>query len=253
MEQTGVRTGRRAALSGSALKLIAIGTMFIDHIGAVVIEQSALEWSGWRGVDFVLRAVGRLAFPLFCFLLVQGFLHTRSAPRYLARLAVFAVVSELPFDLATGGCWYDFRSQNVFFTLAAGLATLMALRWCLERKGSWRYWFWPAALAAGCAAATLLRADYAWKGVLLIALFYLLRENRPLCCLTTGLLLAWMSLVVLGTAVFALIPIHLYSGEKGRPMPKYLFYWFYPAHLLALFLVRFFLLGVPLLQRFPLF
>ena len=85
---------------------------------------------GWYWVDFALRVIGRFAFPIFAFLLVQGFLYTRSVPRYLARLTAFALISELPFDLATGDCWYDPGHQNVFFTLATGLVTLAALRWC---------------------------------------------------------------------------------------------------------------------------
>lgn len=245
------KTRHAAGLSGSALKWIAIVTMLIDHTGAVVIEQGALEWAGWYWVDFALRVIGRFAFPIFAFLLVQGFLHTRSVPRYLARLTAFALISELPFDLATGDCWYDPGHQNVFFTLTTGLVTLAALRWCERQKGSRRYWLWPAALAAGCAAATLLRADYTWQGVLLIGIFYLLREQKTLCWLLAVPVLAWSSLSVLGTAVLALIPLHFYNGEKGRPLPKYLFYAFYPAHLLALFLVRFYILGVPLLQKFP--
>lgn len=249
----GIKTRHAAGLSGGALKLIAVFTMLVDHTGAVLIEQGALAWPGWYRVDFALRAIGRLAFPLFCFLLVQGFLHTRSAPRYLARLGVFALLSELPFDLAVSDRWYNWKAQNVFFTLAIGLATLMALRWCEEKKGGWQYWLWPAALAAGCGLALLVRADYDWMGILLIALFYLLRNNRPLCCLLCAPVLAWSSMAVLGTAVFALIPLCLYSGQKGRPMPKYLFYWFYPLHLLVLFLVRFWALGIPLLQKFPLF
>ena len=133
------KTRHAAGLSGSALKWIAIVTMLIDHTGAVVIEQGALEWAGWYWVDFALRVIGRFAFPIFAFLLVQGFLHTRSVPRYLARLTAFALISELPFDLATGDCWYDPGHQNVFFTLATGLVTLAALRWCERQKGSRRY------------------------------------------------------------------------------------------------------------------
>ena len=262
--QTVGRAGlsRQGGLSGGGLKLIAIGLMFLDHVGAVVLERmllaaglgeaatseqvaaflaqnGALYWA-----DFALRMAGRLAFPIFCFLLVEGFLHTRSAGRYALRLSLFALVSEIPFDLATSGplvgqtTWWNPAYQNVFFTLLCGLLTLWAMD-CCEKRGAWPAWgrllAQLGACAAGMAAAVLLRADYDFTGVLAIVLFYLLRRRRTLAgaagcaaLLTKGIMEA--------AAFLSLLPISLYNGRRG-PRLKYFFYAFYPAHLLALWLV----------------
>ena len=116
-------------LTGAHIKWLAIILMLIDHIGAVILEPFVIKLmqSGslqmyekgqqlWQ-VDMVLRGLGRFAFPAFCFLLVEGFMHTRSRTRYLRNLIVFAVISEIPFNLAIGGFWWAPDYQNVFFTL----------------------------------------------------------------------------------------------------------------------------------------
>ena len=252
---------RQGGLSGGGLKLIAIGLMFLDHVGAVVLERmllaaglgeaatseqvaaflaqnGALYWA-----DFALRMAGRAAFPLFCFLLVEGFVHTRSAGRYALRLGVFALLSEIPFDLATSGpllgrtTWWNPAYQNVFFTLLCGLLTIWAMD-CCEKRGAWPAWgrvlAQLGACAGGMAAAVLLMADYDFTGVLAIVLFYLLRRRRTLAgaagcaaLLTKGIMEA--------AAFLSLLPISLYNGRRG-PRLKYFFYAFYPAHLLALWL-----------------
>lgn len=256
MEQSVISAQKQTGLSGSALKWIAIGSMLLDHVGAVLLEgglmgntQAQLDAflllpsaMAVSLADLVLRMIGRLAFPIFCFLLVQGFLHTRSAPKYLARLAVFALISEVPFDLAVADRWFDPSYQNVFFTLALGLLVLMAMRRC-EQQG----YAWAGLLAAvaGSAAALALRTDYDATGILLIVVFYVLRNKKSWCFILAGALLVRSSWVLLGTAALALIPIHLYNGQKGRALPKYLIYCFYPAHLLALFLIRRLAMGVP--------
>ena len=179
--------GRAEGLSGSSLKLIAIVTMFLDHIGAAILE-SPVVWaflgSGeeidpffnssalalCRDVDLVLRFAGRIAFPIFCFLLVEGFLHTRSLWRYMGRMAAFALLSEIPYDLAFEEGWFDPKSQNVYFTLLLGLLAMAAVRYLLPRSA-----LLALAGAAGCAVlAQLLRADYGAFGVVLILLLYIL-------------------------------------------------------------------------------
>lgn len=245
----------RPRLSGNGLKWIAILTMFIDHIGAGIIEPGLLRMgdpaamaqvletpagAAWFQLDFVLRMIGRLAFPIFCFLLVEGFLHTRSVGRYLLRLGLFALLSELPFDLAFSGRLFDFGYQNVFFTLAIGLGVLALLR----RARGRRLWQLLAVLA-GCALALLLRTDYSALGVLVIVAFYLLRGQGFWRDVMTGLLLVYESRSTCGTAVLALLPIRLYDGTRGNTRLKYLFYWFYPAHLLLFYLLRSFCIAAP--------
>lgn len=245
---------KKRGIPGSTLKIIAVIAMAIDHTGAVVLERILMaegrwdavtpaemeaflaEYGGVMAADTVMRLIGRIAFPLFCFLLVEGFCHTRSKLRYLVNLGVFAVVSEPIFDMAVRGVWSDMEAQNVYFTLFLGVLTLWAVQWAGERKEKpLRVGLTLAAGAAGCAAAQLLSTDYGGLGVLAILLIYLLRK-RPVAA-GAAACTALMPLSILQiTGYGALIPIHLYNGERGLRM-KYFFYLFYPVHLLLLYQV----------------
>lgn len=232
----------RGRVTGTGLKLLACGSMLLDHIGASCLEAGLLAPfyagqapapAGLVQLDMALRLIGRLAFPIYCFLLVEGFCHTRSAPRYLLRLALFALVSEVPFDLAIFGRAFYSGYQNVYFTLALGLLCLMLLRGA-EQHGlaglDLRLAQGAALLLCG-GAAWLLHTDYDWFGVALIAALYLLRA-QPRRQLAAGCLLTCWE----GTAPLAFLPIARYSGTRGF-CPRWAqigFYLFYPAHLLAL-------------------
>lgn len=222
--------------SGTALKSIACVSMLIDHIGASCLEVGVLSSGAnvWASrADVVLRLIGRLAFPLYCFLLVEGFVHTHSVRRYALRLLLFALVSEVPFDWAFFAKPFYAGYQNVYFTLLAGLACLWLLR-RFEAPG-WQNRLAQAAALAGCgAAAWLARTDYDWFGVALIAVLYLLRGDPHRRTVAGCLLCAWEV-----TAPLAFLPIARYSGERGHcaKWEKYAFYAFYPVHLTLLALL----------------
>lgn len=239
---------RTKGITGNTLKIIAIVTMFIDHIGVALIENGILKYQNrylmyavlntpegkmWSTIDLALRTVGRLAFPIFCFLLVEGFLHTRNIRKYGARLLVFALISEIPFDLALFNKWFNADYQNVFFTLFIGL-------WVLEwyRKTTGQPLKQSLVILAGCGASVLLKCDYNVIGIVLILLFYVFYENKRLQTLFGGILAAVESLGCFGAAVLAFIPIRMYNGTRGEKNLKYFFYWFYPAHLLLLYILR---------------
>ena len=142
IERTGVSDGdtfRSAGISADALKWIALLTMLCDHVGAVLLPQYP-----------ILRLIGRTAFPLFVWLLVEGFSHTSSRKKYLGRMAAFAILSELPFDLALYGR-PDWQSQNVFVTLSIGLLMLIFLERAMDewdrRREAGENAFWQAAEA----------------------------------------------------------------------------------------------------------
>lgn len=242
-------------LTSSSLKLIAIITMFIDHFGAVVVGQALFRlpnvvsdvalYHNLRTFYRLLRLIGRLAFPIFCFMLVEGFLHTRSREKYLLRLGLFALISEIPFDLAIYKNWYYPDKQNVFFTLFLGMLVMYLVnRICTSEKISRsRYQFlgsWLQALIiiVGIYLGYLLKTDYGEKGVFVICVLYLLRFHRPLQCLAGA---GAMSFETGGP--FGMIPVLLYNGQKGRIKLKYFFYWFYPVHLLLLAAARTLLLN----------
>lgn len=246
-------------LSGSVLKWIAIVTMFIDHVGASVLYRMyaslARSLSGitdaqasariMEQVELLgrvytyVRQVGRIAFPIFCFLLIEGFLHTSNLKKYLVRLAVFAAVSEIPFDLAIFGK-ITMQHQNVFFTLFVGMMTIAVMdriqKYALLHPGSLvqagAFAMILASGAAGMLLANLLHTDYSAKGIFVICVFYLLHKRKA-AQLVCGCLsfVTWEP-----TAVFAFLPMAFYNGKRGR-QSKYFFYLFYPVHLIVLYLV----------------
>ena len=223
-------------ISGSTLKLIAVITMFIDHTGATVLRAllrhpaiagSAQQRVFWSGIYGLSRDVGRLAFPIFCFLLVEGFLHTRSTGKYAGRLFLFALISELPFDLALKGSWFYPAKQNVYFTLLLGLLAIMAIR-SLTENGTKRLLLGVVPIALAMVLAQLIDTDYNYKGVFLICILYLMHENRLYQCIGGAAAVTWEL-----PAPLAFLPVWLYNGSRGLRM-KYFFYWFYPVHLLLL-------------------
>ena len=230
----------KKCLSGAILKWIAMLSMLIDHFTAVFFEASVYNGPlifSYNTYVF-LRGVGRLAFPIYCFLLVEGFLHTRSVRNYLLRLLLFGIVSEVPFDLAlwNGPCVWTY--QNVYFTLFLGLLAITL--WEKVTGGDWkncgvgRILLGLLFLASAAVLAWAGRTDYGAWGVLVIAALFLFRKNALLRLAATESLLGAASALELVSVVdFALF--HLYNGERGR-QPKYLFYIFYPAHLLLLYL-----------------
>lgn len=238
-------------ISGSTVKLIAMFCMFLDHFAAILIEQplyrnALIAANSQSELDAFLdshntlimagsflRSVGRIAFPLFAFLLVEGFLHTHSKIKYCRNLFLMALLAEIPFDLAFSGSIWDFASQNTLFTLTLGLLTIWALSQ-LEQSCQSR-WLTLLITAVGCGAAYLLHTDYNLYGILSIVLFYLFRTHR-----NTAAILACGALSLLGPeqwfCFLALIPILKYNGSRGLKL-KYTFYLFYPAHLLVLYAV----------------
>jgi hypothetical protein len=221
-------------LSGSALKCIALVTMLIDHIGLHLLRGSNIvllrTGQGALTLDYLMRRVGRLSFPIYCFLLTEGFLHTRDRKKYGLNLLIFALISEIPWNLEHTGT-LRYPSQNVFFTLFVGYVGLCCLESLREQPRRQL-----AALLILVLAALNLRADYGVAGFGLILLLYVLREQKILQAVlgTCFLSSTWMG-------GLAFIPINLYNGERGfirGRVLKYLFYAAYPLHILAIWLIK---------------
>lgn len=239
-------TGLSRGIPGSTLKLIAIITMMIDHTGATVL-RAILRLSSvtsqpdllafWNRAYSWSRSIGRIAFPIFCFLIVEGFVHTRSVKRYAWRLFLFALISELPFDIALKGNWYYPQKQNVYFTLLIGLLVIAGIS-AIEKKISAVlrtgkqaavFAFSIPVIALGMYLALRIDTDYNYKGVFLIAVLYLSRRIRLFQCMAGAAAVSWELPAPIG-----FLPVYLYNGKRGLRM-KYFFYWFYPVHLLILF------------------
>lgn len=223
-------------MSGFWLKIIAMVTMLIDHSAAVLLPYDS-------SLYFICRSIGRLAFPIFCFLLVEGFLHTSNVKKYLLRLGTFAIVSEIPFDLAFFHKFMYMGHQNIFFTLFIGLLVLVSLKEINEKySGHWMYLSLDAAvIIAGSLIASYLNTDYYYAGVLMIVSFYLFRHNKVLLTVALAIIYEFALGGIQILAVFAIIPILFYNGQRGAKMNKYIFYAFYPVHIFALYLISMFL------------
>ena len=237
----------RRTFSGTALKTIACITMLVDHIGASCIEagiltpgldagtlsQDTLSAYPLYRLDMVLRFTGRLAFPLFCFLLVEGFVHTHNVKGYLGRLVLFGLLSEVPFDLAFFRTPFFPGAQNVYWTLALGVLAMAMLQKSEDADGNAA---WMGRLAAlGCAVvAQLAGTDYGAIGVALIVALYLTRNSRQKQCILGAVLMLFEI-----TAPLAFVLLWFYNGERGRcpQWAKWAFYGFYPVHLTLLALV----------------
>ncbi len=213
-------------MSRSQLKFLAVITMLIDHVGAIFFPKITL-----------MRIIGRLSFPLFCYFISEGLIYTSNIKAYLERLLLFAFISEVPYDLAFHGTIYCPGKQNVFFTLFLGLIAILFLHTYLTERPV------AAIVLAGVSAliAEVLHTDYGWFGVTVIIIFYCFKNYQTKGTFVFALFNTGYSLMT-GTlklyAMAAAIPILLYNGKRGKLDCKYLFYAFYPVHLLLLYFVH---------------
>ena len=214
------RIAEKIKIDSFTLKMIAMLSMLADHIGAVLFPEQIL-----------FRVIGRLAFPIFAYTLVEGFFYTHDIQKYMCRIGILALVSEIPFDLTASGKILEFGHQNIFFTLFIGLVMMYFLM-----KSSGKFEMVTVSLVSFL-IADLLRTDYGGIGVLMILCFYLFRDDM----LWKTISILFVNIALMGGVqvfgVLALIPIYLYNGTQGKKM-EWLFYGFYPVHLLALFLIK---------------
>lgn len=211
------------------LKLIAIITMITDHYGAV-----------FQSSDITYRLVGRLAFPIYAFLIVEGFIHTRDIKRYGRRLLIFAFISELPFDYAFFG-GLNWTHQNIFFTLFLGLITLYFLDRGKEKSFSNKY----LTITGLGFLSSLLMFDYGIIGIVYISAFYLTRgldKNKKFLTLAAVMFLTnlLMSNSLQQYSLLALVTLYFYNGKLGvkNKIVQILFYLLYPIHLMVFAILR---------------
>lgn len=246
-------------ITGSTIKIIAMVAMLIDHVGATLVGRIAasrglpsLYWddlmlffqqeTGISLVFIVTRLIGRIAFPIFCFLLVEGFFYTKNKYKYAFRLLLFAIISEVPFDLSINAVAFETGYQNVYFTLFLGLCALIALekiKDVFSKNKVLRVLIMIICGAAFTYASDLLRTDYAIVGVLTIIVMYLDRRSR-LYQFANGCLVLTAYNIMEVTSFCALPLIKRYNGKRGINL-KYVFYAFYPAHLLILYIISYFM------------
>lgn len=236
-------------LTSNMLRTIAIALMLSDHIWA-----TAMSFGNW------MTYIGRMAFPIFAFQIAEGFVHTSNFKKYALRLWGFAVITEIPFNLFYSSRWFNPYHQNVLFTLLLGLlaiAVIDKVRKNLTVKTAVLSLVW---LLLICVASVIGFVDYGFLGMITVVMFYLLRDF-PFAWFAQLTAMVLINIVFFegqvfpievfgkifeiptqGFAVFALIPIWLYGGRKGRSnkIIQYGFYAFYPVHMLVLYLIKYF-------------
>lgn len=211
-------------MSSFMLKCIAMLTMIIDHVGMVFYPE-------YR----ILRIIGRISFPIFCFLLVEGFFHTRNVYKYLGRLLLMGVISEPLFDKVVYDTWFYLKSGNVFFTLCMGLILMLLCEKMTNRYEK------VIVFAAIMFLAAFIPMDYGMYGVAMIGGSYFLRENKISNVIYQG----FINMILMGKtqsyAIFGIIITLFYNGKKGYKKLGYTFYILYPLHLLIILFLREFL------------
>ena len=235
-------------LTAAVLHIIAMTLMLMDHLWATLLP--AREW---------LTCAGRVAFPIFAFMAVEGYFHTRSFKKYILRMLLFAVLSEIPFDLMYGGTWFYPVHQNVLWTFLLSLLGVWLMEQVRKKGKTWMYLLvCVLVVPAGLVLGTLCMVDYYGVGVLTVFVFYFLHGRKWWCFLGQLAALYWLNVELLGglmypvqlfgmdfelcqqgLALLALIPIWLYRGRQGyhsKPF-QYLCYAFYPVHMLLLVVV----------------
>ena len=235
-------------LTAAVLHIIAMTLMLMDHLWATLLP--AREW---------LTCAGRVAFPIFAFMAVEGYFHTRSFKKYILRMLLFAVLSEIPFDLMYGGTWFYPVHQNVLWTFLLGLLGVWLMEQVRKKGKTWMYLLvCVLVVPAGLVLGTLCMVDYYGVGVLTVFVFYFLHGRKWWCFLGQLAALYWLNVELLGglmypvqlfgmefelcqqgLALLALIPIWLYRGRQGyhsKPF-QYACYAFYPVHMLILVLL----------------
>lgn len=235
-------------ISSAVLHILAMAFMLCDHMWATVVAGN--DW---------LTCVGRLAFPMFAFMTVEGYFHTSDVKKYAKRLFVFALISEIPFNLMMSSALVFPIHQNVLFTLLTGLLLIHANENTRKKGKLWLTILVGAAtVIAGFVAGYLLMMDYYGVGVVTVLVFYFFRHRRWWCYIGQFAALYYLNVEMLsglyyevelfghtfevvqqGLALLALIPIWLYKGRKGHSSKafKYFCYWFYPVHMLVLAMV----------------
>ena len=232
-------------ITGFTLHIFAMAFMLLDHMHATISSN-----------QFWMTCIGRLAFPIFAFMIVEGYFHTRDLKKYVIRLLIFAFVSEIPFNMvAAGGTIWPFH-QNVLWTFLLGIGCIYLLEHS-KKRGNILLQIITAIIVftAAYVLGNLLMVDYHAAGVFTVLVFYLFRGREWYHYLGQLIGLYYINFDMLGgliyifevfgkeiqfpiqgLAVLALIPIWLYRGKQGKHSKKiqYFYYMFYPVHLLVL-------------------
>ena len=236
-------------ISSFGLHLLAMALMLCDHLWATVVPGN--DW---------LTDIGRLAFPIFAFMTVEGYFHTKKLKKYVGRLLLFAVLSEIPFNLALGSRIFYPIHQNVLWSFLISIGLIHCNERVKEKEVWKRVLVGIASVCIGYLGGIITFVDFYNAGIFTVLVFYFFKNRKWWCYLGQLLCLWYINFEMLGgfsyevsifgethfiarqgIALLALIPIWLYKGKQGyhSKMLQYIYYAFYPLHLLILGLIKF--------------
>ena len=237
-------------ITSASLHIMAMAFMLCDHLWGTIIPGN--DW---------LTCIGRIAYPIFAFMIVEGYFHTSNLKKYVKRIFIFALLSEIPFNLAMGSRLFYPIHQNVLWTF---LIAIGLIHWNEKARGKQKLWrqiiVGILSIFIGYIGGLLTMVDFYQAGVLMGLVFYFFRERKWWCYLGQFLCMWYINIEILsgfsyqvdfmgqthfivrqGFALLALIPIWLYRGKQGYHSKtfQYICYAFYPVHLLVLGLLKF--------------
>lgn len=230
---------RIQVLNGAQLKYMAFTSMLIDHVNKAIILPYLEVGSTLSKISTVFDVLGRIAFPLFSFFIVEGFFRTHSRKRYLLNLLFFAVISEVPYDMFSSKVFLEFRLNNVLFSLALSLIFIWIIdeiRNKFEDKIGRKWLLFSIPLLIFMYFASIFASgDYGFHAILTSFFFYIF-YNRPIASAA----FAYLTIIKEVWSILGFGLTIMYNGEKGK-QNKLFNYLFYPVHLLALGLLRMYL------------
>lgn len=221
-------------INGAQLKYIAFASMFIDHFNKAIITPFLTGTGPLNVITRIFDILGRIAFPIFAFMIVEGFFKTKSRWKYLRNLLVFATISEIPYDMFQSAVFINTRSQNILWGLALGLFTIMVIDKLKERIKKRPLWIFVSIIivALSSLGSMLISSDYEYYAIIIIYIYYLFYDK---ILLASGL--GFLVIIKEIYAILGFATVLLYNGEKGK-QNKIFNYLFYPVHLLVLGIIR---------------
>ena len=231
-----------------SLHIMAMIFMLCDHLWGTVVPGN--DW---------LTCVGRLTFPIFAFMIVEGYFHTKNLKKYILRLLIFAIVSEIPFNLAMGSRIFYPIHQNVLWSFLISIGLIHWNRKVKEKNIFCRVLIGVASVVIGYIVGIITFVDYYHAGILTVLVFYFFKGKKWWCYIGQFVCLWYINFEILGgfsyeinllgkthfierqgLALLALIPIWLYRGKQGYHSKalQYIYYLFYPLHLLILGIIK---------------
>ena len=239
MDKNNGKLDKLRIFSGAQLKYIAFLSMLADHVNKALIYPFLSGEGILQRISDAFDILGRIAFPLFAFFLVEGFFKTGNRKKYLASLLIFGIISEIPFDMALSGVFFEPNSNNIMFTLALMLITIWIIDTLKEKMQNMSKYIWYpfsfVIVGIMCIISMVTGLDYEYHAIMIGYLFYIFYNKRVF-----AIFLGYLAIFKEVWSLLGFSLILTYNGKRGK-QNKLFNYCFYPVHLLILGILRIYL------------